>query len=115
MGGLIVGVVVVYAVRRLIWLFSALRTSSWIPTDACVAVASCPMISFGCPLCEVSYVYELEGESYSGFASVPFFWQSSAESYSRMLTPGTHVVVRFRPESPICSFFASGLGDGRGN
>jgi hypothetical protein len=104
MGGLIIDVFLVYIVRALFRLTRELRTSDWKTGTARVASTTCPRIPFGCPVCEVAYVYDANGETYSGLDEIPFVWQSSADSFAAIHPPDTPVAIRANPKAPQRSF-----------
>jgi hypothetical protein len=63
----------------------------------------CPLITWGCPIVEVVYLYKVCDETYSGSESIPFIWRSSAEDYVRMHPQGSVLTVRVKPGDPEMS------------
>ncbi len=104
MGGFVIDIFLVYVLRVLVRAWKRTRTSSWELLTARVAEASCPMMPLGCPVAEIVYVYVVLGETYSGLASVPFIWQSSADLYVQQHPPGALISVRVSQLAPLESF-----------
>jgi len=100
MGGFVIDIFLVYLFRILLSTWRRVGASSWEMLTATVAEASCPMMPLGCPVAEIVYLYVVTGETYSGIASIPFIWQSSAELYAKLHCTGTPIQIRVDPTEP---------------
>jgi hypothetical protein len=100
MGGLVLDIFVVYLFRALSRAWRLRGTSRWEPTKANIGSISCPLITWGCPVVEVVYVYKISNEIYSGLETIPFIWRSSAENYVSRNPEGSIVIVRVKPNDP---------------
>src|ERR1700744_1659154 len=103
MSGLVLDVFVVYLFRVLVRAWRRQGTSAWESREASIASISCPLITWGCPIAEVVYLYKIDNDTYSGSESIPFVWRSSAEEYVRRHPQGSILTVRVKPSEPEMS------------
>jgi hypothetical protein len=107
MGGLVLDIFVVYLIRVLSRAWKQRGTAGWEPTKANIANISSPLITWGCPVVEVDYVYKINDEIYSGAETIPFIWQSSAQGYVQRNPKDSVVTVRIKPSAPETSVMRS--------
>jgi hypothetical protein len=107
MGGLVLDIFVVYLLRVLVRAWRRRGTSEWMPQQAKIEIVSCPLITWGCPIVELVYLYKIDNETYSGSESIPFIWRSSAEGYARDQARGGVLTVRVKPGDPEISILRS--------
>jgi hypothetical protein len=107
MGGLVLDIFVLYLIRVLSCAWKHRGTAGWELTKANIASISSPLITWGCPVVEVVYVYKLNDEIYSGSETIPFIWRSSAEDYVQRNPKDSVVTVRLKPQAPEISVMRS--------
>jgi len=63
---------------------------------------------WNCPTVEVSYTYDLDGNTYSATDTKPFFYDNSAKSEAERFVPGQTAFVRVNPQEPQRSILRRG-------
>jgi len=102
MVGLFVDIIVEYLIRVIGRGIKRRRSRGWPTVRATVANSECPKSS-GCNLAEVTYLYSVNGERYSGTNKKPFILHDSGEEYVRDFVPGKEFAVRVKPDDPEVS------------
>ena len=102
MVGLFLDIVVEYLIRVIGRAIKRYRSRRWPTVRATVASSECPKSS-GCNLAEVTYLYSVNGERYSGTNKKPFILHDSGEEYVRHFAPSTEFTVRVKPHDPEVS------------
>ena len=102
MVGLFLDIVIEYLIRVIGRAIKRYRSRGWPTVRATVASSECPKSS-GCNLAEVTYLYSVNGERYSGTNKKPFLSHDSAEEYVRHFVPGKEFTVRVKPDDPEVS------------
>jgi len=103
MGGFVLDIFVLYLIRVSIRFWRRRGTSSWMLQQANIENISRSLATWGCPLAEVTYVFKVGDETYSGSDEIPFIWRSSAEAYVHRHPKGSTLVVRVKPGDPETS------------
>lgn len=92
-----------YPIRLLLRAFRERNCLSWPTKKGTVIRSTCPVLTYGGPVGEVTYTYAYQGEYYSGTHREPFFLRDSAEAYARRVESGSEIVIRVNPEKPELS------------
>jgi hypothetical protein len=104
MGGLALDIVVEYLCRVIAQLVRLRRSSSWLRVPGTVNFSAPTAGTFGCTLAELSYVYKVDGEFYSGKFTRPFLRRLSAEEYISRFPSDSKVTARVKPDEHSISF-----------
>jgi hypothetical protein len=93
-GGLVIDIVIAFAIKSALRLRRAWGSATWQRVKARVD-SSCLAGGWvwNCPTTEVACTYEYAGQTYSTIDSNPFLSESSAEVELARFRPGEHAVV----------------------
>jgi hypothetical protein len=103
MGGLVLDIYVEYIIRAVFRFFRALRARSWPLVTARVTTTSTRAGGFGCAIGEITYLYRVDGEAYTGVDRKPFILNNSAENYVAEYSRGEELPVRVSNLDPAAS------------
>lgn len=101
--GFFIDVYVEYLVRVIVRFFQRWNARSWRILTAEVTAASYRTGGIGCAVADVGYMYEIDDQVYTGINSAPFIFDSSARDYAKHYSPKSNLMIRVKPESPLCS------------
>jgi hypothetical protein len=68
-------------------------------------------MTWGCPVVEVAYIYEINNEIFSGSDEIPFICHSSAGDYVLRNPQDSILSVRVKPQDPQESIMETGRID----
>ena len=89
-----------YPIRLRLRAFRERNCLSWPSEQGTVIGSTCPVLTYGGPVCKVTYTYTYQGEYYSGTHREPFLLRDSAGAYARRVESGGEIVIRVNPERP---------------
>jgi hypothetical protein len=92
----------IYLFRSVIRMVEACGSTTWPVVNATVTGSSCDATYLGA-LAEVTYVYDFQGEPFSGMHRQPCISHGSAEEYVARFPTGGDVILRVKPEEPEVS------------
>lgn len=105
MGGLVIDIVVAWAVRWAIILWRGAISHSWPTVSGMVVRSHLEKPGFGCMYAAIEYKYKANGERYQGVFNKPYAYADNySEAYVRHHPAGSELKVRVGPKNPARSF-----------
>ena len=97
LSGWFVDILVVYLIRVVVRFVKARGSASWIVCKGTVTTSQRPRKEFGCELAEITYLYRMDGELYTGINQRPFLSSKLADIHVAWFPPGSEITVRVNP------------------
>lgn len=101
--GLALDVYIEFLFRTIVRCFRQLRAKSWPRVMAKVTTKECRPGGVGCALGEITYLYRIDGEPYTGLDEKPFILTNSAERYISEYSLGEALPLRVDKRNPEVS------------
>lgn len=101
MGGLVIDIVIAFAIRSVLRFRRSWGSGKWKRVKARVD-SSCLAGGWvwNCRTTEIAYTYEFAGQTYSALDSNPFLSESSAAAELERFIPGKDAIARVNPRRP---------------
>ena len=99
--GLFLDNIIVYLFMRVARLINEQRSNAWPAAEGRVVRAYSGASLY--PAAEIAYKYTVEGKTYTGMNTMPFWLSSSAKVYAGRFLPGTTLILRYKPGKPAVS------------
>ena len=103
MGGFALDIYIEFFFRTIVRWFRHLRAKSWPIVMAKVTTKNCRPGGIGCALGEVTYLYRVDGDPYTGLDAKPFIFTNSAERYIAEYSVGKALPLRVDKKNPEVS------------
>jgi hypothetical protein len=103
MGGLALDIYIEFFFRTIVRWFRQLRAKSWPIVMAKVTTKKCCPGGIGCALGDITYLYRVNGEPYTGLDVKPFIFTNSAERYIAEYSVGEALPLRVAKKNPEVS------------
>ena len=103
MGGWFLDIYLEFFIRTFVRWVRQLRAKSWPIVMAKVTTKSCRPSGIGCAVAEITYLYRVDGEPYTGLDAKPFILTNSAENYIAECSIGEELPLRVDKRKPEVS------------
>jgi hypothetical protein len=96
--GLILDVVIAYLIKLMLRFGRLWGSNSWRAVAAKIVASRLDdNWVWNCPTVHIVYTYQIDGQTYSGMDSKPFFFSSNGEIDAESFKPGETATVRVDP------------------